>query len=41
MRTAKRPKKMNIEPQMAALIRYLEAQNDVLAAGRSLLPLLQ
>lgn len=32
MRTAKRHKQMNIEPHMAALARYLEAQEDILAA---------
>lgn len=32
MRTAKRPEKVNIEPQIGALVRYLEAQDDILAA---------
>ncbi|QUL99162.1 MAG: hypothetical protein IMF26_03595 [Candidatus Fermentithermobacillus carboniphilus] len=32
MRAARRPKKVNIEPNIEALVRYLEAQNDILAA---------
>lgn len=32
MRTAKRPEQMNIKPQMGALVRYLQAQDDILAA---------